>query len=125
MEGFGFCVDTATRYVGLVVVVTAGVSSIDGTTESFGQQTPGTNNSLKHIDSRKLTKLSKSCGQFRKSSQTPSSPSGVVQTLASCLSSAVVILVIGASGNTFGNAFLTKGAILSVTFLPKTFLLIV
>lgn len=123
----GLCVVTGTRYVGLAVVVKTGFSTadVDGTIASFGQHTPGTNKSLKHSDSLKLIRFNKSCGQLLKSSQIPSSPSGVVQVFAFGFSPAVAILVIGASGSTFGSACLTSGAILSVTFLPSTFLLIV
>lgn len=125
--GTGLCVVTGTRYVGLAVVITIGFSTadVDGTIASFGQHTPGTNKSLKHSDSLKLIKFNKSCGQLLKSSQIPSSPSGVVQAFEFGLSPAVAILVMGASGSTFGNACFTIGAILSVTFLPSTFLLIV
>lgn len=125
--GTGLCVVTGTRYVGLAVVATIGFSTsdVDGTIASFGQHTPGTNKSLKQSDSLKLIKFNKSCGQLLKSSHIPSSPSGVVQAFAFGFSPAVAILVIGASGSTFGSACLTIGAILSVTFLPRTFLLIV
>lgn len=123
----GLCVVTGTKYVGFVVVDTIGFSTkgVDGTIASFGQHTPGTNRSLKQSDSRRLIKFNKSCGQLLKSSQIPSSPSGVVQAFAFGFSPAVAIFVIGASGRTFGSACFTIGAILSVTFLPSTFLLIV
>lgn len=125
--GTGLCVVTGTRYVGLDVVVSIGFSTagVDGTTAFFGQHTPGTNRSLKQSDSLRFIKFNKSCGQLLKSSQIPSSPSGVVQAFAFGFSPAVAILVMGASGSTFGSACFTIGAILSVTFLPSTFLLMV
>lgn len=57
----GLCVVTGTRNVGLLVVVNTGFSAAGVVTmASAGQQTPGTNRSLKHRDSRKLTRFSSS-----------------------------------------------------------------
>ena len=49
-----------------------------------GQHTPGTNNALKHIDFRKLSKLTNRIGHSWISTQRPPLPSGVVH-LGACL----------------------------------------
>ena len=43
-----------------------------------GQQTPGTNNDLKQIDFRRLSKLTNKIGHSWRSTQRPLPPSGVV-----------------------------------------------
>ena len=89
-----------------------------------GQQTPGTNRLLKQMDCLRLLRSNSNWGQLLRSSHVPVKPSGVLQGLAAATLSASVTLP-GWRVTRGGRAPRTRGAIVSVTLGPRTFLLIV